>query len=280
MARGRKSGAARNRDSDGEFNVRKRSPTKKRGTPRPASTNPRKGRRTEQQAAIDEGIAATPDDTTSYGQVENDDSTYASSPQQTPSSRGAAQNTGARRGVFDATAESFDVETAGREDDTALSAKPSKVVILRLPPDQLRKALEAAVTPEKRVTLKVSPEKLRTLLARIFNADLLQQPAPQAEVPGEPEVAGMAPVKEKNPDDVLDGEGALWIRAVICVLILSYADHLKDVIQSLYEIGTITHGYLPESHAPLVNKGYATSLFISLLALSPTITRPSFGFSC
>lgn len=57
----------------------------------------------------------------------------------------------------------------------------------------------------------------------------------------------MAKVQGKDPHDVLD-------------------DHFKDVIQNLYEMASITHGYLPQSHSPLVNKGI--DLTRSLAALS------------
>ncbi len=39
------------------------------------------------------------------------------------------------------------------------------------------------------------------------------------------------------------------------VMLITYGvDHFKNVIQNLYDIGSITHGYLPESHEPLFNK--------------------------
>jgi hypothetical protein len=36
---------------------------------------------------------------------------------------------------------------------------------------------------------------------------------------------------------------------------MNVTDHIKGVVQNLHDLASITHGYLPESHGPLIKKG-------------------------
>ncbi len=126
---------------------------------------------------------------------------------------------------------------------------------MKLPAHQLREIVEAHLVPERKVIFKVSTERLRKLQQESGQENLESEAAKQPAIPQGGESAEMAPVKEKNPQDVLDGQSistTSFISAMI--LITDGPDHFKNVIQNLYDIGSITHGYLPESHEPLFNK--------------------------
>jgi hypothetical protein len=263
MARGRKRGSARGRSSDGAFNPTRKSPTKK-GSPRKKSTSPRKGRKPEQEEIVDEGIAATPDDTSHQAQLENDDSTYASSPPRqtarntplpTPVRKNAARSTRSNRVFVESISRSFEPESVGGAEVAAAIVAQSKAVVLKVAPQKLREIVGAYAIPKKIVTLGLSPEKLRQVQRKFVDGDLVPETVKQPEELVLGEAAEMAPVKDKSPHDVLDGKlscnktlPALWILTAI------WPDHFKDVIQNFYDIASITHGYLPESHGPLVNK--------------------------
>lgn len=209
MARGRKRGtAARKREPqrDGDLNPNKST-----------STSPRKGRKAQQHNTIDEGIAATPDDTgpQAQAQAQDDDSTYASSPRNetsqttpsaTPARQNAARGTRSNRRFLDPSSGRFGAEQAGSAYAGSSSTPQSKVVVLKLPAHRLREIVEVHAAPERKVTLKVSPEKLRKLLQETGEGNLESEAAKQPETPQGGESAGMAPVKDKNPHDVLDGE--------------------------------------------------------------------------
>jgi hypothetical protein len=229
MARAKKSGrgggaAARargDRGCDSDFTPKKaglvkRSPPKREApSPPKKTTNPRKGRKPEQQpAAIDEGIGATPDDTALQGQPENDeDSTYASSPQKqtvagtlqgTPARRNAGRNTRRKKVVFDDSLGKLG-GTTGEVSDAPGVATRSKVVVLKVAPDKLRQVQRAYAPPEKKVALGLPPEVLRRFVSEHFEGYQSLEPALQPGELGGEEEAGMAPVKEKSPHDVLDG---------------------------------------------------------------------------
>ncbi|ERF75003.1 hypothetical protein EPUS_08048 [Endocarpon pusillum Z07020] len=280
MARGRKWGtaatAARNRERDGDFDP----PPPKRGPPKkPTSTSPRKGRKAQQHNTVDEGVAATPDDTGSQAQAQaqNDDSTYDSSPrnetsQTTPlatlARQNAARSTRNNKNFLDPSSGGLVAEQASSSYAGPSSNTQSKVVVLKVPAHKLREIVEAHAAPERKVTLKVSPEKLRKLLQETGEGNLESEAAKQPETPQGGESAGMAPVKDKNPHDVLDGESILTKEDFYQYHDIDHTgpDHFKNVIQNLYDIGSITHGYLPESHDPLFNKNI--DFVRSLAALS------------
>lgn len=204
MARGRKRGtAARMREREGDFDPNKRTSS---------STSPRKGRRAQQQNPVDEGVAATPDDTGSQAQAQDDDSTYASfqtTPSATPARQDAARGTRSNKKVLDPSSGGLVAEQASSAYAGPSLNTQSKVVVLKLPAHKLREIVEAHAAPEKKVTLKVSPERLRKLLQERGEGNLESEAAKQPETPQGGESAGMAPVKDKNPHDVLDGESIL-----------------------------------------------------------------------
>lgn len=267
MARGKKSGAAaRDGDSDSDFNPKRKSPTKKRGSPQKKSTSPRKGQKRDTQDTVDEGIAATPDDIFLPAQVENDDSTYASSPPkqttqttlfQTPGCKTAARSSRSKKFVLDLNSGSFEVEAVSETPAVGAAGAQSKVVVLKVAPDKLRRVFEANAHLEKKVTLKLPSEKLREVQQKLVEEELGPEPEEQPEVPRGGQPARMAPVKDKSPHDVLDGESFASNRflAAAWILIANRTGQFKDVIQNLYDMASITHGYLPESQGPLVNKG-------------------------
>ena len=80
---------------------------------------------------------------------------------------------------------------------------------MKLAAHKLREIVEAHSAPERKVTFKVSPEKLRKLLQELGEGNLESEAAEQPETPQGGGSAGMAPVKDKNPHDVLDGESVL-----------------------------------------------------------------------
>lgn len=218
MARAKKRGPpARDRDSDGDFDPKQKSPSKKKGSPQKKTTSPRKVHKNQQQETVDEGIAATPDDATSQAQVENDDSTYASSPPkptshttplQTPARKNAARSTRNNKKVVDPSSGSFEAESASGAGAAAGSGRQSKIVVLKVAAYKLRELVEANTVPENKVTLKVFSEKLRQIQQEPVEGDLLPGPAKQPEEPAEERPAKMAPVKDKDPHDVLDGKSA------------------------------------------------------------------------
>ena len=229
MARPKKGGAAaRVRDSNSDFNPTKRSPTKnftkgKSRSPQKKYINPRKGRKSEQEATVDQGIVAIPDNTLLQVQAQNDDSIYDSSPSkriiistsqptpQQPSVRkDAARDNRSNKCIIDQSSGSFEAERAITTEVAAESATESKVVILRVTSHKLREILEIHIAQEKKVTLVLSPEKLRRFEKEPFAEELLPPPILRPEVPVVEEAAGMAPVKDKNPHDVLDG-GSFWL---------------------------------------------------------------------
>jgi hypothetical protein len=220
MARAKKRGAAKDRDGDGDFKPGQRSPTKKNGSPQKKSTTatitttPHKGRNAQQQDTVDEGIAATPDAPSLQAQVTNDDSTYdSSSQQQTPQSTpfqiparaNAARSIRNEKKVVGSSSGSFEREASSAAESEAGQSASSKVVILKVSPRKLRGLLEADPTPEKKVTLKFAPERLRMIQQESVQGAFVKIPTQQAEDPAEGE-ATMAPVKDKNPHDVLDGK--------------------------------------------------------------------------
>ncbi len=265
MARGRKRGhAARNRDRDADFNANQRSPTKK-GSPRQSTnTSPRKGRKAQQQETVDEGVAAKPDDFSSQAYIQIDGSTYASSPlnetsQDSPSAisarKNAAQGARGNNNFDDPSPATLGAEQASST-QTGPSPNPqSKVVVLKLPAHKLQEIVEAHLAPERKVIFKVAQEQLGKLRRESGQENLESEAAKHPGTPQGGESAGMAPVKEKNPHDVLDGESIFTRRFMSTMMLITHgADHFKNVIQNLYDIGSITHGYLPESHEPLFNK--------------------------
>jgi hypothetical protein len=263
MARPNKSGAAaRVRDKDSDF--KPRNPTK--------NTNSRKGRQAEEQATVDEGIAATPDDTSLQAQSDNDDSTYDSSPQkpsatstplQTPVRKNAARSTRSKKVTIDQSSGSFVAEQAGRAEAEveAEAAGPiptySKVVVLKVAPRKLRQIAKAQTAPEKEVTLQPPSKKLRPAEKESVAVNLRPSPAVGPEGSPAEGAAKMAPVKDKDAHDLLDGRSPplLNTKDPIQILITTMADSIKDVIQNFYDMGSITHGFLPESQGPLVKKG-------------------------
>jgi hypothetical protein len=212
MARARKRGPpARPRGSDGEFQARQKSGSKQRASPKK-----KRVRKDQQQETIDEGIAATPDDSTLQAPLENDDSTYASSPpnpayQTIPlqasdrkkATRGAQDNKKRR----DSNSGRFAADGAGQTGagTAAGSDRPSKIVALKVAAHKLAQLLEAlGRRAQKIVTLKISPDKLRRFQQELVNRDLL--PVNQAVEEG---LAEMAPVKDQTPHQVFDGMAAL-----------------------------------------------------------------------
>lgn len=229
MARGRKRGpAARNRDHDGNFDAKKKSPTKNGSYSIPS---PRKGREAQQQETVDEGIAATPHDTDSQAQVQNDDSIYASSPQNetsqttasiTPTRKNSAQSPRSNKRFADPSPGNLGTEQAGNPQTGPSSIPQSKVVVLIVPAHKLREIVEAHSAPERTVTFKVSPE---------------QKSAKQPETSQGGEAAGMAPVKEKNPHDVLDGETICTKKVFISTMIL--ITHGQIISRTSFKISTM-----------------------------------------
>ena len=143
MARPKKSGAAaRVRDSDSDFSPRKRSPTKPKPTsPQKQHPSPRKGRKAAQQALIDDGIAATPDDSSRQAPTDHDDSTYDSSPPkastaatllQTPLRKNAARSTRSRKPIIDQSSESLEAEQAGQAGAAPPVPTKSRIVVLQI----------------------------------------------------------------------------------------------------------------------------------------------------
>ncbi len=188
---------------------------KKRGAAagdREETTSLPTGRQPQHEDTVDEGIAATPDDTTLEAQVENEDSTYDSSPQkqttplQTPVRQNAATSTRSNRVFVDHSSSSFEAGHPSEAGGAPASVTQSKVVVLTVSPQKLRPLLESFAAPEKKVLLRVSPEKLRKLLQELLARDIVQGPAGQAEEPAEHRPAEMAPVKDQNPHDILDGK--------------------------------------------------------------------------
>ena len=202
MARAKKGGPPRHRDSDGDFTP------KKKGSPQKKTASPRKGRKPHQQDTVDEGIAATPEDSIPQTHVEKDDSTYASSPPkpkpqstplQTPVRKNAARRTRSRKVVVDASLGSLDSAPAS-------ATKQSKVVVLKTAAPKLRQVLEAYASPTKKVTFRISPEKLQEIQRVPVGGEIGTKSAEQPQGPAKRgTTADMAPVKDKTPHDVLDG---------------------------------------------------------------------------
>jgi hypothetical protein len=268
------------RDSDGDFNPKTRSPTKRKSTsPQKKSAAPRRSRKSEQQATVDEGIAASPDDATQQAQVDPADSAYASSPPKatatgtplrTPLRKGAARGTRSRKANQDEEAEAATGEVAEPAED----ATPSKVVALKVPQHRVRDVLEQHALPKKVVTFHIPPAKLEEEQQRQSGQSHFEQPLGEAEQAREgttvetqhleaplrqeqssapEETAEMAPVRENEGHKVLDGGSSQNDDRAIYAY-RECKDALKDVVQSFFEMGSTVHGYLPESHDPLVNQ--------------------------
>ncbi len=219
MARSKRRGpAARNRArNNGDLDANQGSPTKK-GLKQSTNTSPRKGRKAQQQDTIDEGVAATPDDTT---QIQDDDSTYASSPlnetsqnspSATPARKNAARSFRSNNKFDDLTLRSLGAEQASSTQAVPYLNPQSKVVVLKLCAHKLRKIVEAHSAPERRVIFKVPPEQLRSLQQESRRENLESEVAKLTETLQGGQSAEMAPVKEKSPHDVLDGESIFTTR--------------------------------------------------------------------
>jgi hypothetical protein len=221
MARAKKTGAVKRRDSDGDFDPKKRSPPKKRASPRKKTTSPHKGPKSEQQATstVDEGIAATPDNSLQQTHPENDDSTYDSSPekqtatsppQQTSAGGDTAPSTPSAGAVFAQSSDSWGVSSA---------AARRKIVVLKFAPHKLRQLLELCARPEKKVTLKISRDKLQRFLVLQSSVEgsLTEQSAQQPESPARITAKAMAPVKDNNAHDVLDGGVSSFLKSTAII---------------------------------------------------------------
>lgn len=203
------------RDSDGDFNPKPKSPTKNDAPPPKKATSPRKGAKA-QHDAVDEGIAATPNDTFLQAQAENKDSTYDSSPErlgaentprQASARKNAARGTRSNRVFVGPSSASFEAEQATEAALAVGSAARSQVVVLKVVPDRLRAIVEGRSASKRtlEVTLNIPPERLRRLQEELVEGEAVSDPDYQPEEPLKGEAAGMAPLKEKNPHDVLDG---------------------------------------------------------------------------
>ena len=213
MARARKRGPpARRRSSDGEFPAKQKSGSKRRASPQK-----KRVRKDQQQETVDEGIAATPEDSSLQASVENDDSTYASSPpnpasQTTPlqasarkkATRGAQGNQKPR----DPNSGRFAADKAGQTGTgtAAGSRTRSKIVVLKVAAHKLVQLAEATGRrAEKIVTLKISSDRLRRFQPEPVKGELL--PVDEAVEEG---LAKMAPVKDQTPHQVFDGTAAFY----------------------------------------------------------------------
>jgi hypothetical protein len=209
MARAKKRGPpARPPGSDGEFQAKQKSGSQQRASPQK-----KRVRKDQQQETVDEGIATTPDDSSLQTPVENDDSTYASSPSKpvsyttplpAPVRNKAARGAPGNKKRRDPNSGRFAADEAGQTGigSAAGSATPCKVVILKLAAHQLVQFIEAEERQaEKIVTLKISSDKLLRFQQEPVEASLL--PAGEA---GEEGSAKMAAVKEQSPHQVLDGK--------------------------------------------------------------------------
>lgn len=238
MARAKRSGGprtgSRNRDIEHDPKPRQKSRIKKN------ATISKDENRQQQPDTVDEGIPASPDDIPQSAVVDNDDSTYYSSPHQPSAHVIPVQNT--------------IVQTTPRKNITRSTRSKAFGAAQSV---KLQEVLGTPAVPEQKVTLRLPAEKLRTLQQDSSQEGLVSALSP---LPYDRSLGGatnMAKVQGKDPHDVLDGElsSSTILLSEILILIPKCSDHFKDVIQNLYEMASITHGYLPQSHSPLVNKG-------------------------
>lgn len=237
MARPKRSGAAaRVHDGDGDFNPTKKSPTKPKPTSPPnRNPSPRKGRKTEQQDTIDEGVAATSDDTSLQARVDKDGNIYEPSPQkvttstttplQTPLRKNAARNTPSRKTIVDQSSETFEAGQEGpasQADAAASSSSKSKIVVLKVAPHKLSEVIKAQTASNEDVNSKLAPTQLPPVKEEPVAGISVFPPLLQPEAPWPEEAPEMAPVKEKNAHDVLDSG---FTRPFRCIGLYLETDH-------------------------------------------------------
>lgn len=243
----------------------KRNPTNKK------AVNPREVGESGQEDPVEKGIVATPDSTPLQVQTQNDDRTRDTFPtrrvsastsqrtsQQPPARKNAARATRTNKATIVPNSGDFEAGQPIANEVSAASAAAarSKVVTLRVTPHKLQRVLELYTAEQKKQTLAPSREEVRRLdqepvVGEPFSPSILRPGVPVVE-----EAAGMAPVKEQIPHDILDGR---FLQIFIPmnpykILTLNLIDRFKEVIQNLYDMASITHGYLTESHNPLVDK--------------------------
>lgn len=206
MVRAKKSGAAsRGRESDGDFKPKQRTPTKK---------SPRKLQDPQQQEdPIDEGIAASPNSSYLQARVEKDDSTspqqqqtVLNTPLQTPVRGKAARSLRSKNAVANQISGKFEKDSANGASGAAGPVTQSKIIVLKVTPHKLLEVFTAYAPPQKKVTLKLPPDQLRTFRQKVAQGDPVTALSALPKDPAREGGENMAPVKHKNPHDVLDGK--------------------------------------------------------------------------